>query len=463
MGCANSTPAPAAAQPAKAAPAGHIVASKAAKEGGKTVLVIASSPMGPHSATNNVAKAFCDAYAEAFPDDGIRVLDLCGAGAPPPFSAVRAQSKFKTFEGADAADAVEEWQATKKIIEDFKSADKYVILAPMWNLHIPYVLKQYLDHLVQPHLTFSIPDMKGCVTGKPALIIRAAGGVPVGCPMDCGTAYLKAVLGFIGFTDVRLLGITGTANKDGLAALLAERSAEAKALATKFSFDEAAAPAAPEAPEVPQAAAAEVKAGAKVLHVTSSCMGEMSATGRASAGLLTALKEKDSSVEVTDLNLFECGLKPFEALRVQGKFATWGGGKDFEIQDAAAKKEWDYTKALIEQFKAADVYVFDVPMWNLFAPYTFKQYLDHIVQPHQTFNPATNSGLLEGKRAFVVAASGNGLLGSPVDHITPYMKNILGFMGVTDVSYTFVNGTAGPDSDAAVNGAIESLKSLACL
>mmetsp|Transcript_19722 Transcript_19722/g.62004 ORF Transcript_19722/g.62004 Transcript_19722/m.62004 type:complete len:190 (+) Transcript_19722:3-572(+) len=189
----------------------------------------------------------------------------------------------------------------------------------------------------------------------------------------------------------------------------------------------------------------------------------MSATGRASAGLLAALKEKDSSVEVTDLNLFECGLQPFEALRVQSKFATWGGGKDFEIQDAAAKKEWDYTKALIEQFKAADVYVFDVPMWNLFVPYTFKQYLDHIVQPHQTFNPATNSGLLEGKRAFVVAASGNGLLGSPVDHITPYMKNILGFMGVTDVSYTFVNGTAGPDSDAAVNGAIESLKSLACL
>lgn len=67
-----------------------------------------------------------------------------------------------------------------------------------------------------------------------------------------------------------------------------------------------------------------------------------------------------------------------------------------------------------------------------------KQWFDHVVQPHQTFDPATNKGLLEGKRAFVVACSGNGLIGSPVDHLTPYMTQILGFMGVSNTSVVAV-------------------------
>jgi len=192
-------------------------------------------------------------------------------------------------------------------------------------------------------------------------------------------------------------------------------------------------------------------------------MGDHSATRRASKAFLDALKAKDDKVELTTVDLSDGSLQPFTAARVQAKFTTWAGGKDADLKDEVAKKEWEYTKGLIEQFKAADVYVFALPMWNLFTPYTFKQYLDHIVQPHQTFNPATNQGLLEGKKAFVVGASGSSLMGSPVDHITPYMKGICGFMGITDVSYTFINGSAGPDSDKLVEAAIESLKGLACL
>lgn len=429
--------------------AAHPVPVCAAKDGGKSVLVIAASPMGASSATNNVGKAFIEAYCKQFPNDGVKVLDISvpGEGALPAFTAARAQSKFKLFGGDPAAVAGdEEWKATQQIIDDFKAADKYVFLTPMWNFFIPYTMKLYLDHIVQPALTFGMPSMNGLVTGKPAMVIRAAGGVPVGSEMDTGYTYMKAVLGFIGFTDVRLLAITGTANPAGLEALLGEKCKEAAELAVKFEFDagakiEAGSPAALPAKPAPAA----IKEGAKVLLVTASPMGDYSATKTAATKFLEVLKET-AKVEVTTLDLAD-GIPDFSATRVQAKFATWMGGKD--ACPEAVKAEWEVSTKYMEQLKEADVYVFAVPMWNLTIPYSLKQWLDHVVQPHQTFDPATNKGLLEGKRAFVVACSGNGLLGSPADHVTPYMQQILGMIGVTDVAHTAVKNKDAADEAVA--------------
>jgi len=441
MGCGTSTQKPAGAAAAEAA---HVVPSFPAKNGGKTVLVIAASPMGPNSATNNVGKAFIDAYRKQFPDDGVKVRDISAAGALPAFTPARCQSKFKLFGGDPAVTANdEEWKATQQLIDEFKAADKYVFLTPMWNFFIPYTMKLYLDHIVQPALTFGMPDLKGLVTGKPAMVIRAAGGVPVGSEMDTGYAYMKAVLGFIGFTDVRLLPITGTANQDALPALLKEKCGEAEGLAAKFVFDADAKPGeAAYQGDFPKAEPAAVKKGAKVLFVTASPMGENSATKTASTKFLNILKEK-AEVEVTTLDLADDSLPDFSASRVQAKFATWGGGKD--ACPESVKSEWLASTKFMEQLQLADVYVFAVPMWNLTIPYRLKQWLDHVVQPHQTFDPATNTGLLKEKRAFVVACSGNGLIGSPVDHLTPYMKQILGMIGVNDVAVTAVKNLDAAD------------------
>jgi len=317
-------------------------------------------------------------------------------------------------------------------------------------------LKLYLDHLVQPALTFGLPAMNGLVTGKPAMVIRAAGGAPVGSEVDTGYSYLKQVLSFIGFTDVRLLAVSGTANPAGLGALLEEKSKEAAELAVKFEFDAGAKveqlEGAPKPPAVGGTSAA-IKEGAKVLFVTSSPMGDYSATRAASTKFLEVLKEK-AKVTVTTVDLGE-GVPDFTAARVQAKFATWAGGKDSCPEPL--KAEWQTSTAFIDQLKDADVYVFAVPMWNLTIPYTLKAWLDHIVQPHQTFDPATYKGLLEGKRAFVVACSVNGLCGSPMDHLTPYMQQILGLVGVTDVAYTHVK------SKDAADEAVTELSALCAL
>jgi FMN-dependent NADH-azoreductase len=439
--------------PAAASSPQHPIEAVAAKDGGKTVLVIAASPMGSHSATNTVGAAFLKSYKEKHPNDGVKVLDISKPGALPSFTAARVQSKFKLFSDASAADSDKEWADTKKLIEEFKAADKYVFLAPLWNFGLPYTLKLYIDHIIQPHLTFGLPDLKGLVAGKPALVIRAAGGTPVGSEMDTGYAYLRAALGFIGFTDIRLLGITGTANPACLPKLLEEKSQEATALAAHFDFDASAAlhSSPPKAPEVKNPEPAPIKEGTKVLFVTSSPMGEHSATKAASTKFIEVLKET-AKVQVTTVDLADGSLQDFTAAKVQAKFATWGGGKD--ACPADLKKEWDYSVSLMDQLKEADVYIFAVPMWNLGAPYTMKQWFDHITQPHRTFDPATYKGLLENKRAFVIASSGNGLLGTPLDHITPVMKQALGFIGVSNVSFTFVK-----NKDSA-SDAVDELKKL---
>lgn len=422
----------------------------------KTVLVIAASPMGSNSATNKVGKAFTDAYSKQFPNDVVIFKDISAAGSLPAFTAARVQSKFKLFGGDPTVVAEdEEWKATQKLIDEFKTADKYVFLTPMWNFFIPYTMKLYLDHIVQPALTFEMPDCKGLVTGRPAMVIRAAGGVPVGSEMDTGYAYMRAVLGFIGFTDVRLLAINGTANPDGdLSALLEEKNFKLRNLALEFVFDKNAKIGEAASPAVSKPEPSAVKEGAKVLFVSASPMGENSATKTASTMFLDILKEK-AKVEVTTLDLAADDMPDFGAARVQAKFATWAGGKD--ACPESVKSEWLASTKFIEQLQLADLYVFAVPMWNLTIPYRMKQWLDHVVQPHQTFDPVENKGLLNGKRAFVVACSGNGLIGSQLDHLTPYMKQVLGFMGVTDVAVTAVKNLGAAGEAAAELSALCSL------
>ena len=104
-----------------------------------------------------------------------------------------------------------------RIADHFKSADKYVVSLPMWNFGIPYKLKHYIDLLVQPGLTFGFTQeegYKGLVTGKPLVAIYARGGAygpgSGAEAADQQSAYLKQILGFIGFTHIQEIFVEPT-------------------------------------------------------------------------------------------------------------------------------------------------------------------------------------------------------------------------------------------------------------
>ena len=180
------------------------------------LLHILASPR-VESYSTRVAKAFLDSYRQARPDDQIEVLDLFRADIPP-FHAPQAKAKYAVMAGQAPRDEAEAaWQPVIRTINHFKGFDNYVLSSPMWNFSVPYRLKQYIDVIVQPSLTFAYSPGKGytgLVTGRPLMLILARGGVyQTGNPcetFDFQETYLRSIFGFIGFADIRTVSIQGT-------------------------------------------------------------------------------------------------------------------------------------------------------------------------------------------------------------------------------------------------------------
>jgi FMN-dependent NADH-azoreductase len=175
-----------------------------------TLLYIKASPMGELSYSIAVADAFLEEYRKAHPEDNVRAMNLFTEPLPA-FDFEAASAKYKIMHGKDHIDKDKQiWAKIISVIDDFKSADKYIIATPMWNFSIPYRLKQYIDILVQPGYTFTVAkdgNYKGLVTNKPVFVAYARGGeYPAGTPQeafDLQKKYIELILAFIGLTDIR--------------------------------------------------------------------------------------------------------------------------------------------------------------------------------------------------------------------------------------------------------------------
>jgi len=91
--------------------------------------------------------------------------------------------------------------------------------------------------------------------------------------------------------------------------------------------------------------------------------------------------------------------------------------------------------ALVGEIKDADTLVIGLPIYNFGVPAAFKAWIDQIARAGLTFKYSENGpvGLLTGKRAIVVIASGGTESGSSIDFATDYARHVLGFIGITDV------------------------------
>lgn len=123
----------------------------------------------------------------------------------------------------------------------------------------------------------------------------------------------------------------------------------------------------------------------------------------------------------------------------------------------------EYSDALIDELKNADVVVFAVPMYNFSVPSTLRAYFDHIARAGVTFRYTANGpeGLLKGKKAYVFITRG-GIYANATDTQTPYLRQFLGFIGITDVDFVYAEGLGLGDetrqqSLAAAHHAIEEL------
>ncbi len=181
------------------------------------LLYIQASPRGQRSHSVAVTDAFVEAYEQKHPDDEIVILNVFDASIPN-FDGLAVQAKYTILHGKPHSEVEQEvWKNVEQVIEQFTSADKYVLAVPMWNFSIPYRLKQYIDLLVQPGYTFSYSEdagYQGLVAGKPMLAVFSRGGeYPPGSGtegFDMQTKYIELIFGFIGFTDIRSVVVEPT-------------------------------------------------------------------------------------------------------------------------------------------------------------------------------------------------------------------------------------------------------------
>ena len=91
--------------------------------------------------------------------------------------------------------------------------------------------------------------------------------------------------------------------------------------------------------------------------------------------------------------------------------------------------------ALIGELQAADIVVIGMPIYNFGVPAALKAWVDQVARARVTFRYTENGpqGLLQGKRAVIVAASGGTGVNSEIDFATPYLRHALGFLGIHDV------------------------------
>ncbi len=113
--------------------------------------------------------------------------------------------------------------------------------------------------------------------------------------------------------------------------------------------------------------------------------------------------------------------------------------------------------ALIAQVQAADAIVIGVPMYNFGTPIQLKAWIDAIARAGVTFRYTEKGpeGLIRGKKVYLALARGGLYRDTPADTQTPFLKTVLGFLGMTDVRFVYAEGL-NMGEDAARQGFAEA-------
>lgn len=98
--------------------------------------------------------------------------------------------------------------------------------------------------------------------------------------------------------------------------------------------------------------------------------------------------------------------------------------------------------ALIAEIQAADAIVLGVPMYNFGVPVQLKNWIDAVARNGVTFRYTEKGpeGLLQGKTVYVALARGGSYRGTEADSQVPYLKTVLGFLGMTEVHFIYAEG-----------------------
>lgn len=196
----------------------------------------------------------------------------------------------------------------------------------------------------------------------------------------------------------------------------------------------------------------------KILQINASARSEGGNSTRLANAITAHLKSHhpEAEVEVRDL-----ARNPLPFLDEAGVTALFTPA-DQRTPEQIARIALD--EAMIARVQAADVLVLGVPMYNFGVSVQLKSFIDSIARAGITFRYTESGpeGLIKGKRVYVACARGGVYRDTPADSQTPYLRQVLGFLGMTDVEFIYAEGmNLGPESAeksyAAAEAAIAKL------
>lgn len=192
-----------------------------------------------------------------------------------------------------------------------------------------------------------------------------------------------------------------------------------------------------------------------ILHLDSAITGEDSVSRKLTAQIVARLKAADPDATVTyrDLN---AGIPIIDTPWYQAV------RKGTDTPDAEQQQRIATADAILAQVQDADTLVIGLPVYNFMAPATLKTWLDQIARAGITFRYSETGpeGLLKGKRAIVAYTAAGTPIGSDLDFASGYLRHMLGFIGITDVTFVPADGLA-MDRPAAMARAEAALDKIA--
>lgn len=181
----------------------------------------------------------------------------------------------------------------------------------------------------------------------------------------------------------------------------------------------------------------------QILHIISSPRVEVSASRKLGNAVLEKIQEKYPENIVKERDLTKNLVPLLEDVHINSFFTP------AESRSPEQETINQYSEGLISELQEADIIIIESPMYNFSVPATLRAYFDYTSRAGYTFSYDENGpkGLLNNKKLYVAFSSGNIYSEGPYqsyDSNVPYVKNVFGFYGVTDVSVFRAEGLSIP-------------------
>ena len=174
------------------------------------LLIVKAHPLDPQkSYALRALEEFQTRYASLHPEDRIEIVDVFEDQIPtldkPLLEAMAAAKKGEEI----ASEQAERLEGYNAFTQQFLSADKIVVVNPLWNLNVPSQLVSWINTINVAGLTFKYgPEGSiGLIKDKKLLHIQSNGGVYAG--QDPAAQYIKSIFEFLGFKDIQQVFIEG--------------------------------------------------------------------------------------------------------------------------------------------------------------------------------------------------------------------------------------------------------------